>query len=282
MTDFYLLLTPLLVIAVLGLIRFIGCDIVWGLVTVKPTVPTILDPIPGNQRVDVRWTYGAGSAESFTVMYGTAKGTYSDEVTVTVTDDSRTVFTEPVTGLVNGTTYYFVVNADIGDDTSANSAEKSATPDPGFVLATTLGPGQRNDIRGFVGMSITIGSAPVVVTHLGRIHFPGNTQSHIVKIVDAVTGLDVGSPVTIQMPAGPENEYAFEPMETTATLEPLRTYYVVSEERDGGDLWYDLPNESTTTNVAQLNSGISKRFTEVIYSAHGAADEMFGPVNFRY
>jgi hypothetical protein len=285
MTDFYLLLTPLFVIGVLGLIRFIGCDTVWGLTPVKLPVPTITDAIPGNQRVDLRWNYLSATAGSFTVMYGTVMGgPYPDEMLVPVTDDSITRFTAPVTGLANATTYYFVVNGvskqgmDIG-----NSSEVSATPDPGFVLETpTLGPVQRNDIQGFVGMSITIGANDVVVTHLGRIHLPGNMQSHIVKIVDAATGMDVGLPVTIQMPSGPENDYAFEPMYQTATLMATRTYYVVSEERDGGDLWYDLPNRSTTTNVAQLNSGISKRFTEASYSAFGGANEMYGPVNFRY
>ena len=282
MTDFYLLLTPLLVLGVLGLIRFIGCDIVFGLVEVRPTIPTVIDVIPGNQRVDVRWSHSAGSADSFTVMYGTATGSYTDEVVVQVTDDSRTLFTASVTGLVNGTKYFFVVTSHIGDLTSGNSAERSATPDPGFVLQTALGPGQRRDIQGFVGMSITIGSNDVVVTHLGRIHFPGNTQSHVVKILDAATGMDVGSPVTIQMPAGPENEYAFEAMTETATLTALQTYYVVSEERDSGDFWYDLPNQSDTTSVALLNSGVSKRVTEPNFSAFGGVNQMYGPVNFRY
>ena len=283
MTDFYLLLTPLLVMGVLGLIRFIGCDLVFGLIEVKPTIPTMLDPIPGNQRVDVRWTYPAGYAESFTVKYGTVKGgPYPDDVTVTVTDESRTLFMEPVTGLMNGTTYYFVVNADTGEKTSQDSIEKTATPDPGFVLRTTLGPQQRRDIQGFVGMSITIIGSNLVVTHLGRIHFPGNTQSHVVKIVDAATGMDVGSPVTIQMPAGPENEYAFAEMTEAATLEASKRYYVVSEERDGGDFWYDLPNQSETTAVALLEFGVSKRITEPTFSAFGGVNQMYGPVNFRY
>jgi hypothetical protein len=282
MTDFYLLLTPLLVLGVLGLIRFIGCDRVFGLQPVELSTPTIIDVTPGNQRVDLRWSYGVGAAHSFTVMYGTVtSGPYPDEQVVLVTDDSS-IFRVAITGLVNGREYYFVVNAAKGDKTSRNSVEVSATPDPGFVRQTTLGPGTRNDISGFVGMSITVRSADIVVTHLGRIHFPGNTRSHVVKIVDAASGLDVGSPVTIQMPAGPENEYAFETMTQTATLLALQTYYVVSEEQDGGDFWYDLPNQSMTTAVAVINSGISKRDSENNFSAFGALEQMYGPVNFRY
>jgi hypothetical protein len=205
---------------------------------------------------------------------------------VTVTDALKTNFTAGITGLTNGTKYYFVVDGEgTSNGTIGKSSEVSATPDPGFVLATpTLGPVQRNDIQGFVGMSITVLGGNLVVTHLGRIHLPGNTQSHIVKIVDAATGLDVGSPVTIQIPATPEteNQYVFEPMTETAMLLASQTYYVVSEERLGGDLWYDLPNTSTTTNVALLNSGIFKRVTDANYSAFGGVNEMYGPVNFRY
>src|SRR5688572_19231030 len=227
MTDVYLLLTPLLVLGVLGLIRFIGCDKLFGLQPVETTIPTILGVIAGNQRIVIRWTYSAATAESFTVMYGTVQGgPYPDEVLVPVTDASQTLFTASVTGLTNSTKYYLVVNADVGDKTSGNSVEQSATPDPGFVLETMpLGPGLRNDIQGVVGMAITIGQDDVVVTHLGRIYFPGipndpqfppNTQSHVVKIVDAANGMDVGSPVTIQMPGDTDNDYEFEALDQPA------------------------------------------------------------------
>ena len=102
MTDFYLLLTPLLVLGVLGLIRFIGCDRVFGLQPVELSTPIIIDVTPGNQRVDLRWSYGVAAAHSFTVMYGTVTGgPYPDEQVVLVTDDSS-IFRVAITGLVNG------------------------------------------------------------------------------------------------------------------------------------------------------------------------------------
>ena len=64
---------------------------------------------------------GASGAVSYNVKRGTISGTYT-----TVTNLSATSLV--VTGLVNGTTYYFVVSAVNPTGESGNSTEVSVTP----------------------------------------------------------------------------------------------------------------------------------------------------------
>jgi len=47
----------------------------------------------------------------------------------------------------------------------------------------------RNDYTGFIGVQITTGTKYLSVSSLGRFVLSGNTQAHLVKIVDASTGM---------------------------------------------------------------------------------------------
>ena len=52
----------------------------------------------------------------------------------------------------------------------------------GFVTGYALsGQTLRNDFTGWVGMRLTVGKAPLVVSSLGRLCTAGNSASHIVK-----------------------------------------------------------------------------------------------------
>src|SRR5438552_19103935 len=64
------------------------------------------------------------------------------------------------------------------------SKASSQTP---FVTSVTLGK-LRNDFNGWVGMEITVGGTPVVVSSLARYIISGNTAVHTVKLVAANTG----------------------------------------------------------------------------------------------
>ena len=296
MTDSYLLLTPILVLGVLALIRFIGCHLLFGLDEVSLPEPTVAPPpfdvtaVPGDQRVDISWTYNPGEAQSFTVVYGTVMGgPYTDEVTVLSGPDSRYTkqITERTDGtrLVNGTTYYFVVTGDSGNSLRVidNSVEVSATPGVTEFVKTgvVLGP-TFNNFTGLLGMAITIGPADVVVTQLGRIVVTGNNQPHVVKIVDATDPNGEMGSVVIQMPAGSVGSFAFAPLMQTVTLRASQQYFIVSHEESGRDAWHQLPNTAMTTSVATINSGIFSDDAAPGFTPAGMQNEMLGPVNFRY
>ena len=71
------------------------------------------------------------------------------------------------------------------------------------------------------------------------------------KIVDAATGEDLpGSAVTIAWPAArPEISYMVL-WRVPVTLNPNATYYILSQETQNGDFWYDFNTTMQTTGDA--------------------------------
>ena len=97
-----------------------------------PATPTGVTATRGYGQVTVSWNPAAGAA-SYNIYYGTAAG-----VTIaTGTKVAGAVSPSIVTGLTDGTTYYFVVTAVNGYGESAESLEVSAIP--GFAQADITG-----------------------------------------------------------------------------------------------------------------------------------------------
>jgi len=98
-----------------------------GTTATGPGAPTGLTATPGNAEVGLSWTTpaaGAGPPASYHVYEGTSPG-----FTLGTPVMSTASTTATVTGLTNGTTYYFVVTAvDASGAVSAASAEASAEP----------------------------------------------------------------------------------------------------------------------------------------------------------
>jgi fibronectin type 3 domain-containing protein len=86
-----------------------------------PTSPTGLIATPGNAQVSLAWNASAGAR-----LYHLKRSTASGTGYVQISSSPATSFTD--TGLVNGTTYYYVVSALNAAGESPNSAQASATP----------------------------------------------------------------------------------------------------------------------------------------------------------
>ena len=104
--------------------------------TGTPGAPTGLTATPGNGEVGLSWTapasVGGAPPVSYHVYQGTSPG-FTLGTPVTRTSDTHAT----VTGLTNGTTYYFVVTAVDGSGTvSGTSGEASAQPLATAVLAS--------------------------------------------------------------------------------------------------------------------------------------------------
>ena len=104
--------------------------------TGTPGAPTGLTATPGNGEVGLSWTApasaGGAPPASYHVYQGTSPG-FTLGTPVTSTSDTHAT----VTGLTNGTTYYFVVTAVDGSGTvSGASGEASAQPLATAVLAS--------------------------------------------------------------------------------------------------------------------------------------------------
>jgi len=146
----------------------------------------------------------------------------------------------------------------------------------------TVTPGTlRNDSGLFVGLKFTVGNLPARITSLGRIMVAGNTGSHLVKLVDAATGLDVpGGSVTVAMAGGTAGEFRYAVLSDPVTLEAGTSYYLVSKEFYAGDYWYDWNTRVTTTPVATVDSAVyGNAGTWYTPSGTGRA---YVPVDFRY
>ncbi len=85
------------------------------------SVPTGLSATAGNAQVILSWSQ-AGGATRYNVQSSTNQGGPYSTIAMPMT----TSYTN--TGLVNGTTYYYVVSATDGINVSSNSIEVSATP----------------------------------------------------------------------------------------------------------------------------------------------------------
>ncbi len=130
-----------------------------------PSAPTGLTATAGDGSVALSWTASSG-ASSYTVLESTSSGGTYSSVASGITGTTYTV-----TGLTNGTTYYFEVEAVNGSGTSSPSGSASATPSAATTppatpsgLTATGGSGQVslswNTVTGATYYGVLRGSGP--------------------------------------------------------------------------------------------------------------------------
>ena len=290
--DVYLLLTPVLVLGIVGLIRFIGCNWFYGLDETTAIVEPVedLQAVAADRRVNLSWAYlASASGKGFRI--DVAGGPFEPIPALGASARSA-----EFTGLTNGIQYAFSVVAERGTDVS-KAVSVSATPGvTSFVIdQPPIFGNVRNNYSGFVGMEIMVGPSPIIVTQLGRIVAATNSGVHQVKIVQPVTtpvpgvpvaGVDVISvnvPTVAQVNQANVGTFAWTPLPQPVTLQPNTIYFIVSAETDGGDLWFE-EQAAQTTGVAALQFSI---FMEVIGADAGKyrrsnPGQCYVPVSFRY
>jgi hypothetical protein len=279
MTDVYLLATPFLVLGVLALVRFVGCDLVFPLHDV-PLVdpPQNVVARPGNASITLTWD-PLPDAQSYVVKRSEVSGGPYD-VTIAVPVESQTVTDSPLT---NGTTYFYVVAGVKGNTEGTPSVEVSATPAQAFVTFKTLGT-VRNDFTGVVGMLIQVAGTPLAIVGLGRVLVPGNSGAHVVKVVDAATNADVpGATVTVDTaaPLVTSNDFVYGILPAPIVLAANAGYYVVTHETAGGDQWF---NNDTTVVTAAVASVTSAVFSDEVspFVRDLAPGHSYGPVDILF
>jgi hypothetical protein len=139
----------------------------------------------------------------------------------------------------------------------------------------------RNDFAGWVGTRFTVGANALAVSALGRIWVYGNSAAHTVKLVKASDGTDVpGGSVTLSAAGGVANKFKYGVLASPVNLQPNTTYYLVTQETEGGDQWYDFGGIAAT-NVASVISSIYSA-NGVSWSSIGTTNTSYGPVSFLY
>ncbi len=236
--------------------------------SVSPGLTATFSVTASGGNLSYQWSSAPSGSSIFTAISGATGSSY----------------TTPATALTQSGTQYMCVVSNSAGPTASNAATLTVVatlPTTNYITSFGLGTG-RNNFTGWVGMSITVGSSPVTVTALGRVVVSGNTGSHLVKIVNAATSQDVtGGSVTVSTVGGTAGTLAYANLPASVTLSANTTYYVVSQETQGGDAWYDVNTSIQTTAVAAENTGIYS-YDGASYSGYGAANQSYGPVGFLY
>lgn len=277
MIDSYVFLTPILMIGVVALVVFVGCDRVFGLDRVDPKVP-FLKAKAGDNRVDLEWPVDGAAGEFF------VKRSEVPDMEVKIATVDGALNTYPDLNVNNGTTYYYKVSA-IGDDgETADSNEEMATPSSDATIAfiSDYTAGTDALAAGFYGMLIQVKSANLKIKELGRLALAGNSQTHILKFVDAATGMDFGAPVAVSMAGAPADDfkYAGIPDSSPIILQANTAYYVLSQESNPGDRFLNHNTTVTTETDATITGAGRSNGASYIMDAAGALS--YGLVNFKY
>jgi hypothetical protein len=122
MIDPFVLLTPILLVAIFSLLRFVGC-------LSKPSPPgPHIAAVPGDGKVFLSWELF--TSETFNGGYHVKRGTSPGGPYSTIGNTSVALGAFTDRGLTNGITYYYVVTQDTSDGESKNSNEVFVVPAP--------------------------------------------------------------------------------------------------------------------------------------------------------
>ena len=277
MTESLVLLTPLLALLIVAMVGFLGCGGVFGLDPVIPGVP-VLTAVAGNARVNLSWR--ADNAIGFRLMKGTESG-----VLTTLADLDSGTFMYEDTDVINDTTYYYVVvntgATTPSDDATSNEVAVRPQAEVVNTFVTSSVPGTTASATGLFGMTILVGAAPVTVKALGRGFVAGNTQIHVVKIVNAMTKADVpNGAAAIFTAGGVAGEIRYAALATPAVLNANTSYHIVSQEMSGGDRFFNHDTSVVTTSVAAVTASVFG--TGTTYTEDGPAGQAYALVDFQY
>ncbi|MFM2198670.1 MAG: hypothetical protein RLZZ505_2102 [Verrucomicrobiota bacterium] len=210
-----------------------------------PAAPSGLNATASSGQVSLTWSAVSG-ATSYSVKQSiTSGGPYTTIATPTGTS-------QLVTGLTNGTTYYFVVTASNAAGESANSAQVSGTPQPAL-------PGVPS------GLTATAGDAQVALNWSAV----SGASGYVVK-QSAFSG---GPYTTIATPTGTSHT-------ATGLTNGMTYYFVVSATNIAGESANSaqasaipqslLPAPRLTTDIGNVGLAGSASFSSGTYTLQGA------------
>jgi hypothetical protein len=212
-----------------------------------------------------------GTSVSFAVGSSTAVQS------VIVLDDQAVEEAETVVlSLAEGSGY---VVGPLGPARMTLADNEVAAAEQPLVIGRTLG-GAQNTLTAWVGMRVRVGVTPLSVTELGRIYLRGNTASHELRLVHAVTKAVVAS--ALWDPAqGLDGRFHYVRLAAPVTLDAGAEYYLVSREVAGGDRWCNGATSLSTTEVASVQGTVLSP-DGVVWTTGSAAGRAFVPLDLKY
>jgi hypothetical protein len=159
-------------------------------------------------------------------------------------------------------------------------------PDASFVLDFNSASGTVLSCcyEGWAGMVFTVGPKPIEVKELGRWMIEGNRNPHVLKLVDAETRTDVpGGSVTLSLAGLAPGRFHFAPFSSPVSLEPTKTYYLVSSEKaldNQQDHFYAHDAAVATSGVAFIRRPV--RWRRNAWIEMESTGTSYGPLSFKY
>lgn len=174
-----------------------------------------------------------------------------------------------------------VKNAGVGNAYASLSLRKQ--PVLGHSLVRNVSLGQpTNALTGEVGMKITPNS-PITVQALGRFHYAGNTGVHKLTIYQAADNAIVATAyVDMSVGRADSNGFKYAALENPVTLQAGISYYVVSEETAGGDLWLERICQVVTDGACTVDGGVTRESEAWNLPQRPGPGYMHGPVNLLF
>lgn len=235
---------------------------------------------------------------------------YSEQLIANVTNTTNTAVTwsfSPTVGSISESGVYtapanvtgvqnvVVTATSVDDPTKTASGTLTLQPSTGSVNGNSLvgstGLGTiRNDYSGWVGFGFKVGATPMIVQGLGRISVAGNTQSHVVKLVQASSdgpppffdrpGTDVqGGNVLVTPGNTAPGTFAYAALGTPLALAASSTYYVLTQETLGGDEWYGY---NTYVQTSPDGTGTGPVYGSSSWTSTIVAGYTYAPVDLKY
>ena len=175
--DSFLLFTPLLVLAIVALLGFVGCDILLGFSPVEAQIAN-LQAVPGNSQVALTWDpfkdHDGHAATEYHVVHTLPNSAAVVDIN---TGSTNTSFVD--TGLTNGTTYTYHVYGIAPSGRSADSESIDVTPNTAINFVQM----QPNSSNGNPPISVTLNNTTAGNLLIAAVSFGGNNASVAVSDV---------------------------------------------------------------------------------------------------
>ncbi|MDD5262282.1 MAG: family 16 glycosylhydrolase, partial [Methylacidiphilales bacterium] len=137
-------------------------------------------------------------------------------------------------------------------DTAAFTANGGILTDKAWINTNDVA--SRTSWTGWEGFRFTTGGSPVVINSVGRWVISGNSQSHVVKLIDASNGVDVpNGSASVNTAGQPAGAFAYANLTTPVTLAANHDYFLMTYETAGGDAEYDCGYPQIITTSAIIN-----------------------------
>jgi hypothetical protein len=141
----------------------------------------------------------------------------------------------------------------------------------------------RTNLSGWMGMTFSTGPQAITLTSLGRMCLAGNSGSHALKLVSA-NGTDLsGGSTTVSMAGCTPGKFQYAALPSAITLQANTSYYLLSQETNGGDSGYDY-SQVNTTSVGTVNAPVYSSGSSYVSVAifYGSPSYCYVPLNFLY